>query len=779
MSNFLKYRIGFVLLFITLYSFIDTNAFAQKTRVEYKKNGDLYFDKGDYVEASANYLKLLSFDSNDIAIAYKYALSEYNQRNFYVSKQWLEKVITKDFLHQHNEAFFYLALSEKSLENYEDAIRYLLQLTDLSLTYTLPQFIETQLAFELSSLQYAIDNKDKKRQIQIYHLEAPINSPYSEFNPIPLGTSSLYFSRYKPIFDNDTIESMFAQVYTTEIVLSTEDKLGWGSAVSVGSKVNNPKYHNANLSFNHNKSKAYFSRCIDLDGKVGNCKIFAADIEQGKWKNVKALNNEINVDNCTNTQPFFVEMPNYKALYFVSNREGGYGGLDIWYSIFINGDFQQAINLGSAINTSLDELCPTYSVENQRLYFSSNGHHGFGGFDIFKSNGGLNEWPVVENMKMPINSAANDLYYYPVKKNNQAYFVSNRAGSFHLNNAEFCCTDIYRVEFNQDTLEAPLQIPNPVHEDSTAQKIQDLLPISLYFHNDEPNPKSLAVTTDRNYQALLSEYVSLKSRYMFEYSQGLSGKQADKAKADIESFFADSVESGFANLEKLSELLKTELLAGKSVNIKVKGYASPLNTPAYNLNLSKRRIASLRNYLMAYQSGFFMDYFEGKSANGAKLNVYEDAFGDSKSRNSVSDNSNDQRNSIYSRAAAEQRKIQIIRFSSFSDSLQVNDNFGLPILDFLNQSLYFEGLSSKQNFTKVLSIKNSGQAVLNIQSISSSSEKLKIELPQNSLQPNEQTDLFLLFKSSQLTAGKYEVMLEIISNQSQVKQEITMLFIVE
>ena len=94
------------------------------------------------------------------------------------------------------------------------------------------------------------------------------------------------------------------------------------------------------------------------------------------------------------------------SLFFSSNRRGGKGGFDIWYSVANEkGEFGKAINCGTKINTSGDEITPLYSEDTKTLYFSSDYHPNAGGFDVFKSKGNQNKFNKVQNIGFPVNSS--------------------------------------------------------------------------------------------------------------------------------------------------------------------------------------------------------------------------------------------------------------------------------------------------------------------------------------------------------------------------------------
>ncbi|MEZ4909557.1 MAG: tetratricopeptide repeat protein [Saprospiraceae bacterium] len=112
------------------------------------------------------------------------------------------------------------------------------------------------------------------------------------------------------------------------------------------------------------------------------------------------------------------------ALYFASNRQGGFGGYDIYVSYLSEGKWSLPENLGAEINSSGNEITPY--LEKGTLYFASDFYYGLGGYDIFKSNVISGVWSIPENMGNGINSMGDD--YYPCLKNDAVYFTSNRLG---------------------------------------------------------------------------------------------------------------------------------------------------------------------------------------------------------------------------------------------------------------------------------------------------------------------------------------------------------------
>jgi hypothetical protein len=139
----------------------------------------------------------------------------------------------------------------------------------------------------------------------------------------------------------------------------------------------------------------------------------------------------------------------------------------------------------------------------------------------------------------------------------------------------------------------------------------------------------------------------------------LSGEKIVEAEEDIESFFLQYVEQGVKDLTLFQGLLLEELQKGFQIRLNVRGFASPLAKTEYNVSLTQRRIMSLVNYLRAYDNGIFAPYLDGTSPNGGKLEIVGVPFGEYTANQITSDNPNDVKNSVFSRAAARERKIEI------------------------------------------------------------------------------------------------------------------------
>jgi uncharacterized cupredoxin-like copper-binding protein len=468
---------------------------------------------------------------------------------------------------------------------------------------------------------------------------------------------------------------------------------------------------------------------------LNNSGIFVTYFTNGNWQQPVALPKEINASGSVTTHPACAQIDGKEYLFFSSNRSGGQGKMDIWYCEIQPGErYGKTKNAGKLINSIDDEITPFYDEFNQVLYFSSNWHEGFGGFDAFKSEGKPDKLGAPVNLGYPINTQWNDMYYRVDKQNKFAYLASNRLGSY-FKKSPTCCNDIYIAEF---------PVTEPPKDTIPYQSLKELnqyLPVTLYFHNDEPNPRVTDTTTKLNYLTTYDAYTSLIDKYRKEYSSGLDSAKAKKARNDIETFFTDYVDKGVHDLEIFTKLLLEELKKGFEIELTIKGFASPLAKTDYNVHLTKRRIASLINYLREYNHGEFIPYLEGTAENGAKLFFVKIPFGEYTAAAGVSDNFHDTKNSVYSRAAALERKIEIQTVE------RANKDSVLAEIKVDREAYDFGAAKPGDVLEHDFIIKNTGKGTLKIENIFSFCDCIKGKVEKTELQPGESTVVKVTFNT--------------------------------
>ncbi|MBC7553500.1 MAG: PD40 domain-containing protein [Taibaiella sp.] len=247
-----------------------------------------------------------------------------------------------------------------------------------------------------------------------------INSRYPEVFPsMTVDTSVIYFTRRVRNMDEDFYEAK----------LDTQCE-GWFSADNLGAPPNTISHESAQF-ISADGHYLFFSRSDNrsINGWAdGGYDLYMAYrvATDSEWTIPVPFGSGINT-------PDFEGMPSLtpdnRQLYFVSDRPGGFGGLDIWVSTFENNLWQMPYNAGPRINTAGDETAPFISMDNKTLFFSSDGHPGMGGSDIYRAVK-LNdsEWRPAINLGYPINTACNEESEWMVMNGEKMYFASDRAG---------------------------------------------------------------------------------------------------------------------------------------------------------------------------------------------------------------------------------------------------------------------------------------------------------------------------------------------------------------
>jgi hypothetical protein len=353
-------------------------------------------------------------------------------------------------------------------------------------------------------------------------------------------------------------------------------------------------------------------------------------------------------------------------------------------------------------------------------------------------------------MGMPLNTPCNDLYFYKDRKNEYALLTSNRIGSY-FKKSPTCCNDIYVVEYPKK------EAPKDTVPYKNLEELNRYLPVTLYFHNDEPVPKSLDTMTRLNYMTTYDEYIKLIEKYKEEYSKGLESDKAAKAKKDIENFFSDYVDKGVSDLEIFTKLLLEELKKGFQIELTIKGFASPLAKTDYNVHLTKRRISSLINYLREYNGGEFQPYLNGTAANGGKLFFVKIPFGEYTAASEVSDDYYDQKNSVYNRKAALERKIEIQTVQ------RANKDSGVAEIRVDKESCAFGSGETGGGLKHKFIVKNTGKGVLRIENIVAYCDCTTGKITTKEIQPGQSAEIDVELNTANLD-GKQVRSVTVVTN---------------
>lgn len=476
-------------------------------------------------------------------------------------------------------------------------------------------------------------------------------------------TSRLYLIDFSPLL---------TQVFQAPV--SGDGTLGEGTVNMWG--LNGGGMNTGNVAYDAKNEILYFTR--SQTGSDGVNHIYYSKRNGKRWSKAVKMQGDVNLTEYNSTHPSVGYLPDGKTiLYFSSDRPGGMGGMDIWYTILIKeGMPGNCTNLGSPVNTASNEITPFYANEEGCLYFSSDRTGGQGGFDVYSAEGMRNSWQLPHNMGKEINTKYEDLFFtlQPCRCRCQSlegegadngefveacgFLSSNRPGSMYETDSN-CCHDLYRWR----RIRKPEGKETPVQQPPYSRQALDYLPLSLYFHNDEPNPHTLDTTTTLDYGLTWRKYMQMRDEYKGAQSNPIDKRKRDSVQGAVDFFFDYQVKKGYNDLIAFMELLYQDLKQGKKVVITVNGYASPLFESEYNVNLSKRRIHSLRNQLCRWNGSVLLPYL-----NTGSLKIEPVAYGaPGTDEVAPGDPRRDPRSmkSVYGIEAAMDRRIDIIDYRYF------------------------------------------------------------------------------------------------------------------
>ena len=727
-------------VFSIIFSFMIISGFGQNLS-QCIKYGDENFAIKDYYGASIYYEKAMEIDSGSIDILWKYAESLRLYNNYEKAEYYYAKVFKKGSGRIHPTSVFYLAQMQKNNGKYRESGKTWRKVKRY-LGKKKGSYYRLKSEQEIKACSWAYRAVKDSAEIKIHHPDERLNTVDSEFSPL-FNDDKLYFSSLRPaLIDNEVVtdDNYVIRLYRADSLENYNFKTEKGFKPSI----NTIGINTGEGCFSSDKKHFYFTRCLPDQP----CEIWYASFKNNTWGEAKKLNG-VNQSTFSSVQPYAAIINNKEYLFFSSNQKGTLGGLDIWYGELKNGKVSNIKNAGKAINSLDNEISPYYNDSTNELYFSSEWHFGLGGMDIFKSKNENFKFGKPENIKPPYNSPANDMYFKMADNKQKAALASNRLGSYFAKGPT-CCNDIYLIEY-----------PTEPQDTSPYKSLIDLnkyLPVTLYFHNDRPNPNTTDTITDLNYLTTYNRYTDMLGKYKKEYGNGLNVVQKEKSNLDMENFFYNKVDKGVEDLKIFTELLYKELEKGLKVEVTVQGYASPLAKTDYNVNLTFRRVSSMVNFMKEWNNGVLKPYFNGTATNGGSLSIIKIPFGEYTANQTISDNPNDKKNSVYSIGAASERKIEIQSVQlAKTDSIYAEMHFDKEIYD-------FGKVSKTDSLSYTFKFKNIGNKDLSIKDLEYDSNIISIEFDNsNSYRPNDSGEITIKVNPNTLTSFNT---LEIIANNN-------------
>lgn len=441
MTNHIKL---ILLVIVTFFSFTGTSQFTDQQIIEFVKtaspkallerNTMLIMD-GNFYQSTLVVDKLLELNPDNANYNYRKGLALLNSSsNHYLSRPYLEKAIqstsksydlfsTKE-VNAPFDSYFYLGRCLHLSNEIDQAVKYYQEY--ITLAGKNPELLG-QALLHIEQCKVAKYELSYPKNFEVINLGEVINTADPEYAPvISLDGQSLYFTsrRLRSDSSNAHIKEPLANMHMEDVYYSIKDNgADWQKPELIDFCL--PERNEATVAVSTDERNIY----IYKDDR-GNGDIFFSEFQDGRFKELQPL--DIPGVNTEFWEPHITVSIDGKSKYFSSDREGGYGGRDIYRIVKLpNGEWSLPQNMGPTINGPYDEDSPFISLDNKTMYFSSNGPKSMGGFDVFisvRDNEG--QWSAPINLGYPLNSTGDDIYYTTTADGKTGYLSSFRKDGF-------------------------------------------------------------------------------------------------------------------------------------------------------------------------------------------------------------------------------------------------------------------------------------------------------------------------------------------------------------
>jgi len=389
------------------------------------RKADKLFDVYNYSEAIPYYLKVIDSESDNeqnhaiqrLADCYRYT------NNVAQAKIWYEKAVAVNSEDAMN--YYHLGQVLRGLGLYQPAAEAFKKFNVM-----LPDSLDGEKHY-----QFCIDIQEWENLPDLAEIKNldNINTKYSDFGPTIYNEVIVFASDRKlDVLDKNTYGWTNFNYLDLYFAVPEHSRNFWNGVpeAELMPRNYNQSYHDGPLCFTSDKKRVFITKTITRDGlkdedriRTHLLKIFYSDMVKGKKLHYQPF--PFNSDSYSVGHPTLSESND--QLIFSSDMLGGFGGSDLYVSKFENGNWSTPENLGENVNSSGNEVFPNWVSETVLLY-SSDGHLGFGGLDIFQSDMENGKWMSPENLKKPLNSSYDDFGIALLENGKEGLFSSNRPG---------------------------------------------------------------------------------------------------------------------------------------------------------------------------------------------------------------------------------------------------------------------------------------------------------------------------------------------------------------
>lgn len=391
------------------------------------------------------------------------------------------------------------------------------------------------------------------------------------------------------------------RTYDEDLFYSIRDMGVWMDAVEF--KTINTNYNEGSACLSKDGKYLFFARCNSPDSQ-GSCDLFVAENRGEKgWGNVKNLGPNINTTSWE-SHPSLTHSGD--TLFFTSDRLGGFGLADIYYSVKNkkDGTWLKAINAGPVINTRNNEVSPFFHHKFNVLYFSSNGHPlNFGDFDIYKSYKLKDQWSEPKNIGPLVNGQGSEYYFTIDSESQELYYARSEDNSTDLDLHSF------PVPMGAQP-EAIVNLKGSLKNSQTGKPFKGIVSIIDLDHGVEVAPKFLrpdgsfdfSLINHRNYLLIIQgdDFFRIEEIFFLDGDMEIN-KETDPLESKIafrsvefESGKADILESMHQDLNKLGNFMVDH----PYLNLVISGHTDSQGKADANLRLSQERADAIKTYLV-------------------------------------------------------------------------------------------------------------------------------------------------------------------------------------
>lgn len=427
-----------------------------------------------------------------------------------------------------------------------------------------------------------------------------LSSRRADYSPALYGDNwdQLYFTTTRPQAKGEDASGITG-VKMADIFFSQKDDKGkWSKPEAVEGELNTD-FEEGACSFAPDGKTMYFTRCTHDPNYPRYAVIMSSSRNDAAWSKPQ----EIKISNDTlSTFAYPAVSPDGLWLYFSSNMPGGMGGMDLWKAPLDEKGLGAPENLGPKINTLADEVFPSFRA-NGELYFSSNGHPGMGGLDLFRAEQDTAGVWTLENLGSPMNSAGDDFGMTFEGLHNRGFFSTNRGNGRGWDQImSFECPEIVQSikgwVYEKDGYELPEALVYMVGNDGTNLKLS-VRSDGSFVQEVKPNVAYVLLGTCKGYmnhkQEIFIDTSSVSREHVLQFPLA---SMTDPVLIRNVFYAFDSAELTDSSTIALDSLA-TLLAENPGVTIELSSHCDYRGRDEYNLRLSQRRAESVVNYLIS------------------------------------------------------------------------------------------------------------------------------------------------------------------------------------